>query len=317
MRSFDLDNLKTPEDWNKFLLKKYGYGFYEYALCFGVFLRDPHFRIYYSEKIGFPKVSGLKGDRYYEDLKKKIREKKREIKAILKAEELHSDEKSYRAWWLATPPNLLKHLKEISLEIRIMEDELLNKPIWIGGRGRRVDIRNIIASIFAQVSLKNGQTEWTVIEQLFWSFWDFLEGASYRQLLGKEKADLVYYKFQSEWREIAKDSSKKYAIEKWAKILFSISRKKKFVNINFGKKWITIDEKYSRYPLITFPDDTSFREDITLRKATPPLKDFPVKKTRKKEEAFTLYLTKDDYRALMKYEELRKDGNKEISLKRI
>jgi hypothetical protein len=308
LRNFTLP--KTPEGWNEFLLNRYGYGFYEYALCFAFYLRDPRFEFSCSVETGIPRVSDIKTHAYYEDLKDKIRKKKSEIKAILEVEDLSDDENSYKTWYLKAPTYLSKHLDEISKEIRRMQEELLDRPIWIRGRGRRVEIRNIIASIFAQVSLKNGQTEWVVIEGLFRSFWDFLEGAPYRKELGEVKEDIMYYKFQNEYKEIAKDSRKECEIQNWALIFFPVPRKKKFVNIKFKKDWITIDERYSRDPLITFPDGTSFREDITLRKATPPLKDFPVKKKRKKEKAFTIHFTEDDYRAVMKYKELTKDGNK-------
>jgi hypothetical protein len=308
-----LGKFKTPEDCNEFLLNRYGYGFYEYALCFAFYLRDPDFRFQYSVNTELPEVLGYHPRGYYEDIERERRKKIREKNTILNTEGL-----SENYFCSEAKSHVVEHLNDINKEIRQMDEELLDRPIWIRGRGRRVKIRTIIASIFAQVILKNGQTEWVNIEELFWSFWDFLEGASYRKELGEEKADFFYYKLQNEYKEIV--PRKEYEIQRLARIFFPVPRKKKFVNIKFEKDWITIDEKYSRYPQITFPNSPPFREDITLRKATPPLKDFPVKKTRKKEEVFTFHVTKDLYLAIKKYEKLKRERDhlfKELNLIKI
>jgi hypothetical protein len=307
LRRLDLSSLKTPEDWNRFFLKRYGYGFFEYMTCFAFYLEDPYFKFRYIIKNGFPEISDIKHAAYYEELENKLRRKKAEKKAVLKGQELTEDGMSFKAWWLAAPPHVLEHLEQISLDIRRMEDELLERPIWIRGRGRRVKIRSIIASILAQVTLKNGQTEWTVIDQFFCWVWDLLGEVYYRKFLGKGKEDFAYYKLREEYKEITKHSAKEYEIQKWAEIFFPSSREVKFHNIEFGQSAISIGRKHTKHPVIKFANGTEFKEDLGLRKkeAVPRVAHKLSRKQREPERTIKIHLTKDDLAALQKYRDLR------------
>jgi len=307
----------TPEGWNRRLLKKCGYGLHEFSYCLAYYLRDPDFKFQYPLTTDPPKVFEYKNSKYYEDLRGKIRKKKREKSIILKVEDLSDDERSYKLWCLAAPDNLSEHLDEISKEIRRMQEELLDRPIW-RRRGRPEEIKNIIAGIYAQVILlKDGRTDWYFISWLLNWFWNCLKETCYHEDLEGKDPYFMYYNLRSECYRIMKNPNKENEIENAKEFFFPNIRKRKPVRIEFRKYLISIDKEDDKRPLIVFPNGMSFKEDNTLREAAAALKMPSPKKKRKKEVTITLYVTKDDYRALMKYEELRKDGNKEISLKRI
>jgi len=344
----ELPFLKTPEDWNKFLLRRYGYGLFEYMTCFAFYLADPSFKLRYTIKDGFPEISDVKHAGYYKELRDKLRRKKAEKKAILKGQDLTADERSYNCWVWAAPPHVLEHLEQVSLDIRRMEEELFERPIWIRGRGRRVEIRNVIASIFAQVTLKNGQTEWTVIEEFFCWVFHLLGEVHYREFLGERTVDFVYYKFQKEYEEITKHGPKEYEIQRWAEIFFPSSGEIKLHKIEFAKFTPLIEEEHSKDPVIKFPDGTEFKEDFELRKrvAVPrvahklsrqeremrrqPEKTIRIvldkkasekyeeyKKMREKEKEerpLTLVLTREDLANLQKYKELMKEKGRKHSI---
>jgi hypothetical protein len=296
---------ETPEEWDKLLLNIYGYGFHEFAYCLAWLLRDPRFSFQYSEDTDLPEIVVARHRNYYKDLERYIREKKKEKNTILKAENLNEE-----TYYLYADDDLAEVLDKINKEIRLKTEELMEKPIWIK-RGRPVEVKNIISSIFAQVIVRNGRTDWYTISALLEWFHKSLIGVSYQKDLAGRNRHFYYFNLRNEYYEIIKDSKKENEILRLKEFFFPISRERKPVRIAFGKHSITIDREDGRYPLIAFLGNESFKEDIKLRKVMALLNIAPKKKRKEgNEKAITIRFSKRDYDNYKKYIELTKNDVK-------
>jgi hypothetical protein len=258
-------NTKTVEEWENFLLERYGYGIFEFSYCIARMISDADPRYSFARK-ELPNILRRGRSKYYEEIKSDLKRKKKLkdyiinklsyfLKLVGQLGEGKITEKESR--FIIEIYGLEPLLEKIDREICFHEESLMMKSIW-RRRGPLFKTRYKVASIFAQIIKNNRGPNWVEIEDLLWWFYDNLRDATYCKEFGTKDEDFVYYHLKNEYYVIRSNEKRRKDIEYSREIFFPVPRKRKPFRIEFNEDYININTEDNRFPLISFPNRVTF-----------------------------------------------------------
>ncbi len=257
----------TSQDWDSFLLEKCEYGIWYFSFCLAKLIAEADLRYRYAPGTKFARASiyGVK------DFFKIECERRRKLKAsIIKT---YYDSLCDWGWIERRKEEPIE--KDINFIIDIYPEvgALLNKlndeindfkeftPFW-EKKGRPIEIRNIIASIWALVMKEKGKSPWENIEYLLrWFFEKFKNGKTeYYKALADNINEIYENYLKKEHYVIMRNKHNKKNIEYLRGLYFPLSKQRQFYQrIEFKKDYINFPLLTEKGPLITFPDGETFQ----------------------------------------------------------
>lgn len=258
---------KSTEDWDSFLRIKYGYGIYEFSFSIAdmIVLRNAKFNYSPQTKLPEKLISGR--NVYFRDEIKMRQNLKSHI--IMR---LFNYLKGV-GWWdeFKEPTkriidevieiyDLGPFFKKLEGEIEWYKD---SRDIW-GREGRPPEIRNFIASIWAQIIRNKKGANWSEIEQLFIWFYHKLKKTTYCGLLGTDRAhrsDFDRFNLRNAYFRMKKEKRKRDFIDYHRDKYFSIPRQNPELSIEFEKKHIDLIPRETGGLLLKFPEGDAYRAD--------------------------------------------------------
>lgn len=254
----------TAHDWDSFLIDKYDYGIWSFSFSIAKMIAGANRKYCYDPETEFPRSFNYALDKF---MKKEI-ERRERLKTII----INTYHDSLCDWgWVEEGEpteqeiNFIKdiykdagsHLESIDKEIKGFKRF---RPFW-KKEGRPIELKNIIASVWAQILKDKRGSNWKQIEYLLrWFFNKFKIGkAVYYKALGNNSEEFFEYNIRHEYYVIKRNEHNRKNIEILRKIYFPLSKLYPLSRIEFKKDYINFPLPTEKGPLITFPDGETFQ----------------------------------------------------------